>query len=40
MSEKLDGVRGYWNGQSMISRYGKEIICPTWFIEQLPRIFD
>ena len=37
MSEKLDGVRGYWNGQSMISKHGKEIICPQWFIDQLPK---
>src|SRR6185437_10219019 len=37
MSEKLDGVRGYWNGQSMISRHGKEIICPQWFIDQFPK---
>lgn len=37
MSEKLDGVRGYWNGQSMISRHGKEISCPQWFIDRLPK---
>ena len=37
MSEKLDGVRGYWNGQSMISRQGKEISCPQWFIDQFPK---
>src|SRR5271165_5767240 len=37
MSEKLDGVRGYWNGQTMISKHGKEIMCPVWFIEELPK---
>ena len=36
MSEKLDGVRGYWNGQSIISKHGNEITCPQWFIDQLP----
>src|SRR5271165_34675 len=36
MSEKLDGIRGYWNGQTMISRNGKEIMCPAWLTEQLP----
>ncbi len=37
MSEKLDGVRGYWNGQRMISRHGTTIKCPEWFFEQLPK---
>jgi DNA ligase 1 len=36
MSEKLDGIRSYWNGKNMISRHGKEIKCPVWFIEQFP----
>lgn len=36
MSEKLDGVRAYWNGKTLISRNGKEIECPNWFIEHLP----
>jgi DNA ligase-1 len=33
----LDGVRGYWNGQTIISKHGKEIMCPTWFIDQFPK---
>lgn len=37
MSEKFDGVRAYWSGQRFISRYGKEIWCPSWFIEKLPK---
>ena len=37
MSEKFDGVRAYWNGQLFISRYGKEISCPSWFIEEIPK---
>lgn len=37
MSEKLDGVRAYWNGQTLVSRYGKEFQCPSWFIQGFPR---
>ena len=36
MSEKLDGVRGYWNGTKMLSKQGKEIICPEYFTKDLP----
>jgi DNA ligase-1 len=36
LSEKMDGVRAYWNGRCMISRYGKKISCPLWFLEGLP----
>jgi DNA ligase 1 len=36
MSEKYDGIRGYWNGNKLISRQGKEINCPDWFIKDLP----
>ena len=28
MSEKLDGVRAYWNGKNLISRGGKTIQAP------------
>lgn len=37
MSEKLDGIRTFWNGQVMVSRHGKNISCPDWFTEKLPR---
>jgi DNA ligase-1 len=37
MSEKLDGVRAFWNGSMLISRHGSKIKCPDWFIEQLPK---
>jgi DNA ligase-1 len=37
LSEKLDGARAFWNGQTMISKQGKMIACPSWFIEQLPK---
>src|SRR5688572_15784769 len=36
MSEKMDGVRGYWNGRTLTSRQGKDIECPKWFTEGLP----
>lgn len=35
VSEKLDGVRGYWDGKKLLSRQGYEIITPQWFIEHL-----
>lgn len=38
MSEKLDGVRGFWDGKSMKSKNGKDIHCPNWFTEGLPGI--
>ena len=37
MSEKLDGVRAYWDGQRLISRHEKRIQCPEWFIADLPK---
>lgn len=36
MSEKLDGVRGYWTGKKMLSRLGNVFYLPDWFKEQLP----
>ncbi|MCL1048877.1 DNA ligase [Shewanella abyssi] len=36
ISEKLDGVRGYWDGTNMLSRSGRIINVPHWFIEGLP----
>src|SRR5690606_18890098 len=36
VSEKLDGVRGYWNGQVLVSRTGTPIDAPDWFIAGLP----
>ncbi len=36
MSEKLDGVRGYWTGSEMLSRSGKKFQVPEWFTENLP----
>lgn len=36
VSEKLDGVRAYWNGQQLISRQGKTYLAPTWFTQDFP----
>jgi DNA ligase-1 len=36
MSEKLDGVRAYWDGTKLLSRLGNELCAPDWFIEGLP----
>ncbi len=38
VSEKLDGVRAYWNGNEFISRQGHIIHTPKWFIKNLPTI--
>ncbi len=36
MSEKLDGVRAYWDGKAFISRLGNPYCAPDWFIAGLP----
>ncbi len=36
MSEKLDGVRAYWDGRRFISRLGNKYLAPDWFLEGLP----
>lgn len=36
ISEKYDGVRGYWNGKQLLSRQGKAINAPQEFLQQLP----
>jgi DNA ligase-1 len=36
VSEKYDGIRGYWDGHQLLSRSGKVITPPTWFIEAWP----
>ena len=37
MSEKLDGVRCFWNGTTMFSRNGNKFYLPQWFKDQLPK---
>ena len=36
LSEKYDGVRGYWNGTQMLTRRGNPIAIPDSFRAQLP----
>ncbi len=36
MSEKLDGVRAYWDGKQFLSRQGNLYHAPDWFCECLP----
>lgn len=36
MSEKLDGVRAYWDGKIFISRLGNRYHAPDWFVDKLP----
>ena len=36
MSEKLDGVRAYWDGQRFLSRLGNQYFAPPWFTAGLP----
>lgn len=37
VSEKLDGVRAYWDGHRFISRQGNIYQAPDWFKEKLPQ---
>lgn len=36
MSEKLDGVRGYWDGQQLLSKNGNRLFAPAEFTRGLP----
>ncbi len=36
MSEKLDGVRAYWDGKHLLSRLGNVLHAPDWFVADLP----
>jgi DNA ligase-1 len=36
MSEKLDGVRAYWDGTRFLSRQGNPFYAPEWFTQKLP----
>ena len=36
VSEKLDGVRAYWNGKHLISRQGNHFEAPGWFTQGFP----
>lgn len=36
VSEKFDGVRGYWDGHQLLTRSGNEIAVPAWFTRHWP----
>ncbi|WP_373098894.1 MULTISPECIES: DNA ligase [Pasteurellaceae] len=36
MSEKLDGVRGYWDGRRLFTRQNKILTPPSYFIKDFP----
>ena len=36
VSEKLDGVRAYWNGRELLSRSGHRFSAPDWFVAGFP----
>jgi DNA ligase-1 len=36
VSEKLDGIRGYWNGKNLYTRAGNLIHAPAWFTQGWP----
>jgi DNA ligase-1 len=38
MSEKLDGVRGYWDGEKLLSKNGRPFNPPAAFIENFPDV--
>ncbi|WP_426392984.1 DNA ligase [Variovorax sp. R-27] len=37
VSEKYDGVRGYWDGKQLWTRGGERIVAPAWFTAPLPK---
>src|SRR5260370_746952 len=37
VSEKLDGIRAYWDGEAFWSREGNQFYPPAWFTAQLPK---
>ena len=36
VSEKYDGVRGYWDGEKLLARGGQRIYAPAWFTAGWP----
>jgi DNA ligase-1 len=38
MSEKLDGLRAYWDGKQFLSRQGNLFHAPDWFVAGLPSV--
>jgi DNA ligase-1 len=38
VSEKYDGVRGYWDGKQLWTRGGTAVVAPAWFTAPLPAV--
>ncbi|MCJ7798808.1 MAG: DNA ligase, partial [Polaromonas sp.] len=38
VSEKFDGVRGYWDGEKLLTRGGEKIRAPAWFTAGWPGV--
>jgi DNA ligase-1 len=38
VSEKFDGVRGYWDGEKLLTRGGERIVAPAWFTAGWPSV--
>ncbi len=38
VSEKYDGVRGYWDGKQLWTRGGERVVAPAWFTAPLPKL--
>lgn len=38
VSEKYDGVRGYWDGSQLFTRSGRRIAAPAWFTAGWPQV--
>lgn len=36
MSEKLDGIRGYWDGERLLSKAGNDLNAPKFFTKNFP----
>lgn len=36
VSEKYDGLRGFWNGRELLTRGGERIVAPAWFTQGWP----
>ncbi len=37
VSEKLDGVRAFWDGEKLVTRGGQVIAAPAWFVADFPK---
>lgn len=38
VSEKMDGARGYWDGEKLLTRRGQPIYAPPWFTANWPKM--